>query len=590
MVFEFFSRPDRLWWLLALPILAAWVARGQRLRRRAWDALGLGGRPVGDGAWFWLAAIGILIVAVAQPRWGRSSGPPLPPGQDVVLLVDASRSMGAEDAVPDRLGVAVESAASLVGALGRSSGTRVAVVAFAGRGIVRCPLTENLGAAVDALEALRPGGVRPGGTDLNRAIEAGLSAFDDQGLAEGRSIVLFTDGEDLVGSWDEVLPRLRASGVVVHAVAIGDPDRAHPVPSGAGSATLIHRGEPVASRRSDEALLALADATGGALIPLGLASTDLGNLYESRIAPVVAERREAERSRSGRSERFPAFVLGALALGLVGSWPGGRRRRRRASPALALGGLVGLAIASGAGGTGDETSTRAIAIGRAAYARGDLRSALEAFERAIALEPNAAVPRYDAGAALFQLGRHAEARDRYLEARDRAEGEPGLRTKIEYALGNTALRLGDLDDAIVHYDACLASRVPGPAYDSVRRDAAANRRFVEEQARPTATESTPSEDRNPASPDDRQRPNPGPKSDDSGPSEADPRASPDPGGDGSTKGAIGNSGRGGGGAGPSPPGSPEARLDDALRAIGDSRRLRLDDPPPAADGGEGKDW
>src|SRR4051794_7411371 len=107
-----------------VPMLAAWVAWGRRRRRRDWAALGQRGRPAGDGARGGLGAIVCLVVSLAQPRWGRSAGPPLPPGHDVVLAVDVSRSMGAEDAVPDRLGVAVEAAESLVNALGREPGTR----------------------------------------------------------------------------------------------------------------------------------------------------------------------------------------------------------------------------------------------------------------------------------------------------------------------------------------------------------------------------------------------------------------------------------------------------------------------------------
>src|SRR5262249_46982723 len=149
-----------------------------------------------DGATGWLLAVVCLILALAQPRWGRGAGPPLPPGHDVVLLVDTSRSMGAEDAVPNRLGVATEAAGSLLSALGRQRGHRVAVGAFAGRGRQRCPLTENLGAVADVLARLTPGDVQPGGTDLGAGLEAALEAFDSQEHSEGKTIILFTDGED----------------------------------------------------------------------------------------------------------------------------------------------------------------------------------------------------------------------------------------------------------------------------------------------------------------------------------------------------------------------------------------------------------
>ena len=93
------------------------------------------------------------------------------------------------------------------------------------------------------------------------------------------------------------------------------------------------------------------------------------------------------------------------------------------------------------------------------------------------------MPRYDAAATLFRMERYADAADAYAVARQTAGA--GLRTKIDYALGNTALALGDAHAAIAHYDACLASQAAGPDLDAVRRDAAVNRRFAVESAQRT---------------------------------------------------------------------------------------------------------
>ena len=95
--------------------------------------------------------------------------------------------MGAEDATPNRLGLAVEIAESLVLRLARQPSDRSAVVAFAGRGVLRCPLTQNMGAVVDAMERLRPGDVQPGGTDLGAALDAAREAFNPDEPTEGRT-------------------------------------------------------------------------------------------------------------------------------------------------------------------------------------------------------------------------------------------------------------------------------------------------------------------------------------------------------------------------------------------------------------------
>ncbi|MBX6314924.1 MAG: VWA domain-containing protein, partial [Isosphaeraceae bacterium] len=470
-----FAHPEWLLLLLAVPALTLWVARGRRRRARDWVSLAQVGSPPGDGGWGWAVAMACLIVALAGPRWGRASGPPLPEGHDVVLLIDTSRSMGAEDAVPNRLGVAVEAAESLVKALGAEPGSRVAVVAFAGRADLRIPLTENLGAAEDALRALQPGGIRPGGTNLGAGLEKALDAFDLEEHAEGRTIVLFSDGEDHADTWRLALEPLRRGRVIVHAVALGDPVQGHEVPAGGGR-PLQYRGQPVLSKRCDAPLEAIARATGGVFLPLGLKSVELGPLYRDRIAPLARQRRAALHPPQ-RAERFGLLVLGALVIGLAGSypypWPMGLRW------------LAVLLVTLGAGRL-DEPPAAAIAAGNAAYAKGDYAAALAAYRRASELDPRSPLPRYNAAATLFQLRRYEEAAGLYRKARERADA--GLRTKIDFALGNTAFALGDIAGALQAYDACLASRVPGTSYDAIRRDAARNRAFVAQQPPPPSND------------------------------------------------------------------------------------------------------
>ena len=152
-----FARPEFLWLLTILVPLSIWTIRGRWRRRKRWQSLAQRGRPSRDGTPGIVAAIVCLIIALAQPRWGNLPGSALPPGHDLVLMIDVSQSMAAEDAVPNRLAVAVEMAESLVKSLGRDASNRAAVVAFAGRGVRRCPLTENFGAVLDALPSTASG-------------------------------------------------------------------------------------------------------------------------------------------------------------------------------------------------------------------------------------------------------------------------------------------------------------------------------------------------------------------------------------------------------------------------------------------------
>ena len=320
-----FAHPESLWLLAVFGPLVLWTVWGRWRRLKRWQSLAQRGRPARDGTRAIFGAITCLIIALAQPRWGNLPSPALPPGHDLVLAIDVSRSMAAEDAVPNRLAVAKEVAQSLVKPLGQDAANRAAVVAFAGRAVVRCPLTENLGAALDALDHLQPGSVQPGGTDLGAALDAAMDAVavDPEEHAQGRAIVIFSDGEDHAGRWKSRLDRLRQQDIVVHAVAIGDDREGHPVPSGKAAEPLKYRGETVLSKRSDASLDAIARGTGGIIVKLGLATGDLGTLYESKIEPLARRQHDAARL-AGKAERFPLFLLSALVLLVAACLPENR--------------------------------------------------------------------------------------------------------------------------------------------------------------------------------------------------------------------------------------------------------------------------
>jgi Ca-activated chloride channel family protein len=610
-----------LWLLTIVPGLVVWAIRARVLRARAWRELAQRGRVPRAGTHLFVACVTCLIVALAQPRLGRTGPSLLPPGHDVVLAIDVSQSMAVQDAVPNRLDSAVEAARSLVDALARTRANRVAVVAFAGRGVLRCPLTENFGAVLDSLDRLKPGGVRPGGTDLGAALDVAREAFGPVEHAEGRAIVVFSDGEDHAEKWSSRIDRLRQADITVHTVAIGDAEEGHPVPTGKSAQPLLYHGEPVTSRRVDGALESIARQTDGSIVRLGLSTTDLGTLYQAKIEPAARQRRESTWAGE-RTEAFPFCLIAALTFLLAACWPSRRgwrwpltwpwhwtwslprpRARRRRIALFLLVGLAGLI--AGAGdipvriGTGSVAET--VRRGQAAYAAGKYEAALQQFDAAIARAPGSAIPRYNAGATLFQLKRYADARKRYVEAREQADAS--LRTKIDYAIGNTALVEGDVVGAIRYYDDCLASTAPGVDLDAVRLDAAINRKFALEQPRTLSQpEANTSGDRS-----ERKRPNgrrgPNRKNGDQ-PSE-DQTGNDQGGGGGNDQGdGKGDrdrqpSGRrrlgGAGGESTNLQGgrgdSPDDRLDAALERIQAAKNRRLpEEEPPQSANDDRKDW
>lgn len=579
-----FARPE---WLALLPLVALLGWRGRRSvysRYRAWATLGKDGYPPGAAGWRWLLVLSLTVLALARPMGRPKAEDWRLNGQDVVLAVDVSRSMSAQDAVPDRLTLAIESAGLILDAVGRTPGTRVGVVAFAGRGVVRCPLTENLGAVRDVLSGLRAGSVQPGGTDLEAALRAALVVFEGGGTEPqgGRTVVLLTDGEQQSGRPEAVLPLLRQRGIVVHGIAVGDAEHGHPIPLAVTGRTdgvpelLTYQGQVVQSRRDDGSLRPLAVATGGTLLGLGTAEPKgLDRLFADRIEPAARERRRAIRPVE-RTEAYRWPVLAAVAVSVVGI-----RFRRQSGALLSVAGLV-LFLTTGAQ---EPTVARPPPPAPLATELASPSTALQAYEAEIRRRPTAALPRYNAAATLFALGRFEEAARRYAEARNL--GDEALRARAELALGNTAMALGDPQRALDWYTSCLASALRAGLSD-VGSDAEINRRFAQEvldalrrRAAQPPEQPDPAEE-SPEPTESGARPEP----------EKSSRPEPSPGGQGdpdSTKSDAADR--------PEPPDTdasdlttPEERLERAVENARQARRNRLEGKSEARESDDRRDW
>lgn len=486
------SQLEWLWLLAGLPWVCAWIWMGTRRRQRDWSRLEQPGRPAGLRLWAWGLAALALVLALGRPRWGREPGLDPPPGHDLALVVDVSRSMAAEDQYPDRLGAAIEAGTELIRALANDPGERVAVVAFAGRGVIRCPLTSSLGAALDSLQALRPGGVEPQGTNLSAALNTAARALlgpEDASVPEpaaGRAIVLISDGEQWEGA--DTLPivaaRLARDGIVVHAVALGasEPGQTIPVATARGGVEpLQFQGRLVLSWRHDAPLEQICRITGGVFLPVGRRQASLARLYYEQIAPTERRSRQGQPSRSA-AEQFPLFLAVATALAVWGCWPA----RPRLEP-LAAGLLVGL------GSLGANSASLSVgdqqAAGMQAYQEGRFEAALAEFQRALQHVPDDPIALYNTAATLYQLQQFTEAQTFYQRARLRADRT--LQPKIDYALGNTAAALQHWSQAIRHYDDCLQAGTDRPELQSIQRNARINRAFVLDRLSESAARDQP---------------------------------------------------------------------------------------------------
>jgi len=276
------------------------------------------------GAGILVAAAGTMVVALAGPQWGFHWQEVTREGIDLMIAIDTSRSMLANDIKPDRLTRAKLGVRSLVDQL---RGDRVGLVAFAGTAFLQCPLTLDYGVFTQSLEAVEVGLLPKGGTALARAIDAALEGFEGR-QGQQQALILITDGEDHDGDVKEAAARAAERGVKIYTVGLGTAD-GELIPQASGGFVKDRSGQVVKSRLDEDTLQTIAVETGGVYLRAADGSFELTELYRDYIGAM--EKRELQSSLERRFEhRFQFLLALALVLLVVQAWLGERRPAGRA--------------------------------------------------------------------------------------------------------------------------------------------------------------------------------------------------------------------------------------------------------------------
>jgi len=261
-----------------------------------------------------LAALILMILALAGPRWGSHYQEVTQKGVDILIVLDVSRSMLVEDVEPNRLERAKREISDFINVV---QGDRLGLAAFAGAAFTQCPLTLDYGALTMFLTSLSPDMAPVPGTDLGAALQTAISAFDAASETD-RVILLITDGEDNEERGLQAAREAAKMGIKIFVFGIGDPSGG-PIPSddGKGGFKKDAEGQLVLSRLNEEGLKEIASATGGTYVRSVAGDLDLDVLYFDG----VKQRTEAAQLKSGKikvyEERFPLFVLAACVLLLL---------------------------------------------------------------------------------------------------------------------------------------------------------------------------------------------------------------------------------------------------------------------------------
>jgi len=255
-----------------------------------------------------LFAYSFLIIAIAGPQTGSKLEEVKRKGIDLILTVDVSNSMLAEDIKPDRLERAKQSISRLIDKL---DGDRIGIVVFAGKAYMQLPITTDYGAAKMFLSMISTNIISAQGTAIADALEMATSSFGQS--KHNKAIVIITDGEDHQGN---VLERTEAAvkqGISIYTIGMGSLDGA-PIPIYNGKIQTGYKkdreGTTIISRLDETLLQRMASLGNGIYVRANNAETGLQKIFEdiSKIQKTEIESRQF----SDYEDRFQYFL--ALSL------------------------------------------------------------------------------------------------------------------------------------------------------------------------------------------------------------------------------------------------------------------------------------
>lgn len=438
--------PEWLWTTaLLIPLTAVVLIAGWWHRRRIHDAFGATladrvlpasvrvRRTIRDVCM--LVALLLGAFALAEPAFDKSISQQKIKGVDLVVALDLSRSMDAEDVAPNRLERARR---EIIDLLQEVTGDRVAVVFFAGDAIARLPLTEDHRAVEWLLGDASTSMFQAQGSNLARAIAVSRDLLArDEGKA-GKALVVFSDGEseDPEAALAEA-DAGRAEGLVIYTVGIGEGKTSIPTPSG----PLRHKGSVVYTEPDFTTLQEVAQRTGGAYVPSVASASDMRQLYAEIRKGVKSAERETISRESWNSAYQVPLGLG-LAFWIFGALLGDGHRRFGAAGAA----LLALSLASGSARAATPAEADAL------FRSDKLPAAEQAFEELVLQNPGDADLYRRLGAVRYRLGNYVGAANAFERANALAGGD----ADALYNAGNARYRAGQLETALQRYDGALA--------------------------------------------------------------------------------------------------------------------------------------
>jgi Ca-activated chloride channel family protein len=262
-------------------------------------------------ALFILISVFAIILSLMRPQWGFEWEEVKRTGLDILIAIDTSKSMLAEDVKPNRLERSKLAVKDLIKKL---RGDRIGLIAFAGNAFLQCPLTVDYSGFMLTLDDLDVYTIPKGGTSLSNAIRVALDGYEG-GNKKYKVLVIITDGEDHEGNPLEWAQKAKEQGIKIFTIGIGTREgELIPVSDESGNRMFLkdRNGKVVKTSLDERTLQEISLTTGGSYVKATTVEFGLDLVYEEKLSKM--EKREFESKMVKKFEERYQIPLAAAVL------------------------------------------------------------------------------------------------------------------------------------------------------------------------------------------------------------------------------------------------------------------------------------
>lgn len=398
-----------------------------------------------------------LILALANVRRPTGTQNINRAGIDVMIALDVSKSMLAQDISPNRLERARQMLSRLIDNMGNN---RVGIVIFAGKAYLQMPLTGDASAAKMYLSAASVESVPTQGTVIGDALKMCFASFDSK-EKKYKAVVLVSDGEDHDASANELAAQMSKEGVVIYTVGIGSPSGAPLIDLATGEMKKDAQGNNVISKLNEDALKEIARNGNGAYMHYS---------NSDAVAAAISKQLAGMDKRAVKDESlinyqsFYQWLLGLALLLLIAELFINEVKTKKMKTTLKAGMSLLLCMLSLT--TWAQADKKEIKKGNTAYAKREYAEATGDYENALKKNPDNAAAQYNLGNAQYKNNKKEEAIAAYDKSISKLH-TPTEKSNAYYNKGVVLHNDNKLPECIAAYKQAL---ILDPANDDARQN------------------------------------------------------------------------------------------------------------------------